>query len=117
MITGHKSLTDYRQARWRAVILYGMTGIGKTVIARALADNEQVMRAFRDGVAWIDGSRDPEEEVMRLCLAQIWCATGRSMTPATRWRHRQPKPSAPVAHDWQLTWKPVALPSRRFDAT
>ena len=63
------SLRGYRQARWRAVILYGLAGIGKTVIARALADDEQATRAFRDGVAWIDGSRDPEEEIMRLCLA------------------------------------------------
>lgn len=63
------ALSGYRQARWRAVILYGMAGIGKTVLARALADDDQVKRAFRDGVAWVDGSRDPEEEVMRLCLS------------------------------------------------
>jgi hypothetical protein len=33
-----------------------------------LADDDQVKKAFRDGVAWVEGSRDPEEEVMRLCL-------------------------------------------------
>jgi hypothetical protein len=59
----------YRRARWRAVILYGMAGIGKTDIARALADDDRVKCAFRDGIVWIDGSRDPEEEVTRLCLA------------------------------------------------
>jgi len=63
------TLSGYRRARWRAVILYGMAGIGKTAIALALADDERVTRAFRDGIAWIDGSRDPEEEVTRLCLA------------------------------------------------
>ena len=59
----------YRRARWRAVILYGMAGIGKTAIARALADDERVKCAFRDGIVWIDGSRNPEAEVARLCLA------------------------------------------------
>ncbi len=62
------ALLGYRQARWRAVILYGMAGIGKTVLARATADDDQVKKAFRDGIAWVDGSRDLEEEVMRLCL-------------------------------------------------
>ena len=62
------ALPGYRQARWRAVILYGMAGIGKTAMAQALADDDQVKRAFRDGIAWVDGSRNPEEEVMRLCL-------------------------------------------------
>ena len=62
------ALSGYRQARRRAVILYGMTGIGKTALARALADDDQVKRTFRDGIAWVEGSRDPEEEAMRLCL-------------------------------------------------
>lgn len=68
LVTGLTTLSGYRQARWRSVILYGMAGIGKTTIARALADDDHAKRAFRDGVAWVDGSRDPEEEVMRLCL-------------------------------------------------
>ena len=46
-----------------------MTGIGKTAIARSLADNEHIRDAFRDGIAWVDGSHDPEEEVTRLCQA------------------------------------------------
>jgi hypothetical protein len=68
LVASLTTLSGYRQARWRSVILYGMAGIGKTTIARALADDDQVKRAFRDGVAWADGSQDPEEEVMRLCL-------------------------------------------------
>lgn len=67
LVTSLTTLGGYRQARWRAVILYGMAGIGKTVLARALADDDQVKKAFRDGIAWVDGSRDPEEQVMRLC--------------------------------------------------
>jgi hypothetical protein len=74
------ALPGYRRARWRAVILYGMAGIGKTAMARALADDDQVKRAFRDGVAWADGSRDPEEEVMRLCLG-----FDLERTPGERW--------------------------------
>ncbi len=62
------ALSGYRQACWRAVTLYGMAGIGKTAMARALADHDQIKRAFRDGIAWVDGRRDPAEEVMRLCL-------------------------------------------------
>ena len=73
-------LSGYRQARWRAVILYGLAGIGKTAIAQALADSERIKRTFRDGSVWLDGSRDPEEEVMRLCLA-----LGLERTPGERW--------------------------------
>ncbi len=59
----------YRQARRQAVILYGLAGSGKTAIARSLADNERIKNIFRDGIAWVDGSHDPEEEVTRLCQA------------------------------------------------
>lgn len=62
------ALCGYRRPRWRAVILHGIAGTGKTAMARALADDTRVQRAFRDGVAWVDGTRDPEEEVLRLCL-------------------------------------------------
>ncbi len=74
------ALPGYRQARWRGVILYGMAGIGKTALARALTDDDQVKKAFRDGIAWVDGSRDPEEEVMRLCLG-----FGLERAPGERW--------------------------------
>lgn len=50
------------------MILYGVAQAGKTAITRALADDEGVRRAFRDGIAWVDGSQDPQEEVQRLCL-------------------------------------------------
>lgn len=59
------------------MILYGLAGIGKTAIARALADNERIRDAFRDGIAWVDGSCDPEAEITRLCQAlQLASAPG-----------------------------------------
>ncbi len=51
------------------MLLYGLAGSGKTASARALTDDERIKSVFRDGIAWLDGSRDPEEEVTRLCLA------------------------------------------------
>jgi hypothetical protein len=69
LVAGLTTLAGFRQARWRAVILYGMAGIGKTILTQALADDEQVQRAFRDGILWTDGSHDPVEEVARLCQA------------------------------------------------
>lgn len=74
------ALRSYRQARWRAVILYGMAGTGKTAIARALTDDDRVKRTFRDGIAWVDGSQDPQEEVQRLCLG-----FGLEREPGERW--------------------------------
>jgi len=57
-----------------------MAGIGKTALARALADDDQVTGAFRDGIAWVDGNRDPEDEVLRLCLG-----FGLERAPGERW--------------------------------
>lgn len=74
------ALRGYRQARWRAAILYGLAGSGKTALARALADDDHVRKAFRDGIAWADGSRDPQDEVRRLCLGFAL-----ERQPAERW--------------------------------
>ena len=80
LVASLTTLSSYRQARWRSIILYGMAGIGKTAIARALADDDQVQRAFRDGVACVDGCRDPEEPrlpyVVRPGRAALYSALG-----------------------------------------
>ncbi len=62
------------------MILYGLAGGGKTAIARSLTDNDRIKDSFRDGIAWLDGSRDPEEEITRLCLA-----LSLERTPGERW--------------------------------
>lgn len=69
LITALTMLSGYRRARWRAVILHGLAGIGKTAIAQAVVDNARIQRTFRDGCVWLDGRRNPGEEVTRLCLA------------------------------------------------
>ena len=44
LITALTTLRAYRTARWQAVILYGMAGIGKTTIVRTLIDDERIAR-------------------------------------------------------------------------
>ena len=73
------ALSSYRQARWPAVILYGLAGSGKTALARVLADNVRVGRAFRDGILWADGSRNPKKETRRLCVALGLARAGRTL--------------------------------------
>jgi ABC-type phosphate/phosphonate transport system ATPase subunit len=38
----------------RIVGLVGMGGSGKSVLARALARDEQICRAFADGIVWLE---------------------------------------------------------------
>jgi hypothetical protein len=40
--------------------LYGMGGIGKTVIARAICDDPVVQSAFPDGILWVTVGQEPE---------------------------------------------------------
>ncbi|MCX6032531.1 MAG: hypothetical protein NT169_24965 [Chloroflexi bacterium] len=78
--TPSTALSSYRQARWPAVILYGLAGSGITALAWALADDERVGRAFRDGILWADSSRNPKKETRRLCGA-----LGLGRAPGERW--------------------------------
>src|SRR4051812_39740275 len=39
-------------AAGQAVVLYGMGGIGKSVIAHQLCDESEVQRTFTDGILW-----------------------------------------------------------------
>lgn len=52
-------LTDWaawRQARWRGIVVTGVTGAGKTTLLAALTQDEQVRRVFRDGILWLNGA-------------------------------------------------------------
>ena len=40
--------------------LAGMGGVGKSVLAAALANDEAIRRAFPDGVIWVELGQDPE---------------------------------------------------------
>jgi hypothetical protein len=42
--------------------LAGMGGIGKTVLAKALTDDEVVQRAFPDGIVWITAGRERKRD-------------------------------------------------------
>ena len=69
LVAALTALVGYRQARWRAVLLVGLAGSGKTALAQALAEDGRVRRVFRDGIVWLDGRCDPHAELDRLCLA------------------------------------------------
>ncbi|MFH7025535.1 MAG: NB-ARC domain-containing protein [Heteroscytonema crispum UTEX LB 1556] len=61
----NKVLADTNQpvaitAKSRHVGVQGMGGIGKTVLATALARDEEVRRAFPDGVIWITFGQTPQ---------------------------------------------------------
>jgi transcriptional regulator with XRE-family HTH domain len=49
---------DWRQARWRGIVVTGVAGAGKTTLLFALAQDPSVRRAFRDGILWLKGSEN-----------------------------------------------------------
>lgn len=49
--------------------LQGMGGIGKSVLANALAHHPQVQRAFRDGIYWVTFGQQPRIEELQRQLA------------------------------------------------
>jgi len=70
-----------RQPRWRVVILYGVGGIGKTELAKAVAYSEDVVAIFPGGIFWIDASWGGAEQwAERLCEA-----IGRKKKGRERW--------------------------------
>jgi WD40 repeat protein len=52
---------DHRQAI-ALTALAGMGGIGKTVLAKALTDDEVVQRAFPDGIVWITAGKERKRD-------------------------------------------------------
>jgi len=48
---------DWRQARWRGIVVTGVAGAGKTTLLFALAQDPSVRRAFRDGILWLEGNK------------------------------------------------------------
>jgi hypothetical protein len=72
--------------------LAGMGGIGKTVLAKALTDDEVVQRAFPDGIVWItagkERKRDFIEEMLEVAKALGDDLTGYDTALACENRYR-----------------------------
>ena len=68
--------------------LAGMGGIGKTVLAKALTDDEVVRRAFPDGIVWITAGKERKgdfAEEMRQ-VADVLGDDGNSGKKVTNWQ-------------------------------
>src|SRR5262249_24110354 len=58
--------------RWqRVTLLNGMGGVGKSVMAGALARSVEARRAFADGIYWVDVRRAPGPEAGVDVLAEL----------------------------------------------
>jgi hypothetical protein len=59
-------------ARAGSVGVHGQGGLGKTVIAQAVVSDEDVRRAFPNGVFWVTLGQQPRLEALQMTLA-AWC--------------------------------------------
>ncbi|MBC7227475.1 MAG: helix-turn-helix domain-containing protein [Thermoflexales bacterium] len=50
-------MASWRQARWKAILLTGVAGIGKTTLLAALTQDPAVRRHFHHAILWLDGSQ------------------------------------------------------------
>jgi len=64
-------LRGYREPLYRAVVLYGGAGFGKTTIAMAIVEDERVSAYFRHGIIWLEGDKGTGNELLRNALKQI----------------------------------------------
>jgi transcriptional regulator with XRE-family HTH domain len=82
------SWEHWRQARWDALLLTGMAGVGKTTLLTALAQNPQVQKHFRDGILWLEGTEDTGEKeflIRRACWEASVETRGSAQTAWARW--------------------------------
>lgn len=63
---------DLRQPRFRAVILHGGSGYGKTALARMVGRDPDIARWYVDGVSWLDCGGDTAEPSVEHQLATQW---------------------------------------------
>lgn len=75
----HRRVLDLMKSRGGGgapvVAMVGMGGSGKTLLAQAIADDEEVKARFPDGVLWLDVSDTPEA----VCQATVLAALGVSV--------------------------------------
>jgi len=69
----------------RLVGLVGMGGIGKSVLACALARDDEVKQAFQDGIVWLDFGQRADPDARQRDLAAAFGDVDRQ---AVDWRHR-----------------------------
>jgi hypothetical protein len=69
----------------RLVGLVGMGGIGKSVLACALARDDEVKQSFQDGIVWLDFGQRADPDARQRQLAAAFRDDDR---PAADWRHR-----------------------------
>jgi WD40 repeat protein len=53
-----------------SVGVHGQGGLGKTVIAQAMAHDDEVLRAFPDGIFWVTVGQEPRLETLQADLAE-----------------------------------------------
>lgn len=85
----------YQEVRYRAHILWGLGGRGKTTLAQALVGQPQTRTGFREGIFWLDAARGAPAE---------WAAT---LAQDAGLRRR-------AGEDWVARWQRwTAVPQHR----
>jgi WD40 repeat protein len=76
-------LARKKGSRRQSVGLHGEGGIGKSVLAAALAQDGRVRRSFPDGVFWVTLGQSPDRDQLQAALVASAIATGdsRASTP------------------------------------
>ena len=76
----------WRQARWDAVVVTGLSGTGKTTLLAWLIRHPWVRRTFRDGILWLEGA-EKERKRWHLVEQACWSAglEARGPSAPTAW--------------------------------
>jgi WD40 repeat protein len=70
MVLSEPNLLTEETGMRQKVGIWGMSGIGKSVLATCVAQDEEIIRRFPDGVFWITVGQDPKLTFQQLQLAK-----------------------------------------------